>query len=173
MKLLDTSGRLFGRFNIIDVSMLAFLLLAAVGIVAVQSGWHQTSGEQIRGETDIQYTVALRDVKVVNPEKLFTPGKKVSMTIRNQPRGEVEVLEASYSPKEVIVPAGSSFNVVDDPTNTHVYDFLVTLKDHALIGREGYVTNGVKVKIGMHMVVEGFDFQLPGHIADVRALGQE
>ncbi len=173
MKLLDTSGKLFGRFNIIDVSMLAFLLLVAAGIVAVQSGWHQTSGEQIQGETDIQYTVALRDVKVMNPESLFTPGRKVSMTIRNQPRGEVEVLEAVYAPKKAIVPAGGSYNVIDDPKDPHIYDFRVTLKDHALVGREGYVTNGVKVKIGMHMVVEGFDFQIPGHIADVRALGQE
>jgi hypothetical protein len=166
--MLDQSGRLFGKVNVIDFTLLAFLFLVALGIVAVQSGWHQTSSQVIEGETDIEYTLYLRNVKTLDPEKLFLPNQMVSMTIRNQPRGDVRVVSVHYKPKQAIIPKGDGgYVTVPDPDDQHGFDYLVRVRDHALVGKEGYVTNGVKVKVGTNILVENFLFRLPGMIIDI------
>lgn len=165
--MLDASGRLFGKINILDFSLLIVLFFVAVGIIAVQSGWHKTSGQVIKGETDIEYTVLLRNLKTLQPD-LFHPGKKLSITIRNQPRGEVMIVDSKVSPKKLVVPkANGDYNLIDDPADQYGYDYLIRLRDHALISQEGYVTEGIKVKIGLPIEVEGFNYRVTGIIANV------
>jgi hypothetical protein len=167
--LLDSNGRLLGKYNIFDAMMLGIALLIGVGLLAVQSGWHQTSGETIKGEADIEYTVLLRNLKTLKKD-LFVPGKTLSITIRNQPRGEVTILDAQVTPKKLAVPtATGEAKVIDDPADLYGYDYLIQLKDHALVTDEGYVTEGIKVKVGLPIEVEGFDYRVNGVIADVKA----
>ena len=166
--LLDSNGRLLGKYNIFDAMMIGIAALIGVGLLAVQSGWHQTSGETIKGEADIEYTVLLRNLKTLKKD-LFIPGKTLSITIRNQPRGEVTILEAQATPKKLAVPTASGeAKVIDDPADQYGYDYLIRLKDHALVTQEGYVTEGIKVKIGLPIEVEGFDYRVNGVIADVK-----
>lgn len=171
--ILDETGRLFGKINLFDLIMLTTLVLVAVGILAVQSGWHRTSGQMVEGETDIQYSFYMANVKTLNPD-LFKTGDKVSMTIRNQPRGELEIIDVERQPYRVLMPAtGGGVQAVENTAETLTgYNYLVTVKDHALITRDGYVTEGIKVKTGMTVDVEGFDYRLHAIIADVRKLGQ-
>ncbi len=165
---IDSNGRLFGKVNVIDFSLLATLFLVALGIIAVQSGWHQTSGQVVKGETDILYTVVLRNVQTLKPD-LFQPGQKLSMTIRNQPRGSVLITDVKRIPRKMILPNhAGGYQVVDDPLDHHGYDYQITVRDHALITADGYVTEGVKVKIGMSIEVEGFDYRIAGLIANVQ-----
>ncbi len=166
--LLDSNGRLLGRYNIFDAAFAGLIALVILGILAVQSGWHKTSGETIKGETDIEYTVLLRNLKTLD-KNLFVPGNTLSITIRNQPRGEVTIVDAQASPKKLAVPtAGGEVKVVDDPADLYGYDYLIRLKDHALVTEEGYVTEGIKVKIGLPIEVEGFNYRVNGVIADVK-----
>lgn len=165
---MDEHGKLFGKVNVIDFGLLGALFLVAIGIIAVQSGWHQTSGQVIKGEADIHYTVLLRNFKTLQPD-LFEPGKTLSITIRNQPRGHVRILDVQRTPKQLAVPTlTGKVNVVDDPADAYGYDYLIRLQDHALVTQDGYVTEGVKVKIGMPIEVEGFNFRVNGIIADVQ-----
>lgn len=165
---LDSSGRLFGKINIIDFTSLGVLALVAVGVIAVQSGWHKTSGQMVKGETDIEYTILLRNLKTLQPD-LFVPGKKLAITIRNQPRGDVSIVDSKVSPKKLVVPmANGSFKLVDDPSDKYGYDYLVRLRDHALVSADGYVTEGIKVKIGLPIEVEGYNYRVTGIIADVQ-----
>lgn len=171
MSLIDDHGRLFGKINLIDACVYAILLFGVFGIIAVQSGWHTTSADVIKGETEIQYTFMMRNAKVKDPN-LFKPGETLSMTIRNQPRGKVTITEVKVTPKQAVVPAGGSFKVMDDPTEQMGYDFLVTVKDKATVTDDGYVTEGVKVKIGSNIDVEGFSYRMPALIVDVRELAK-
>lgn len=167
--MIDATGRLLGRFNVIDVTLIAFLLTIALGLIAVQSGWHQTSGQVIEGESDIVYAIHLRNVKALRPKELFHVGDVVSMTVRNQPRGKVAVERVVVKPKQAIIPTGGGgVRLMPDPDDQYGYDYLVTLRDHAIITEDGYVTSGVKIKTGMKILVEGPAFQLAGVIADVR-----
>ncbi|MEB3288196.1 MAG: DUF4330 domain-containing protein [Vampirovibrionales bacterium] len=167
MALVDSTGRLFGKINVFDAALMLVFALIAAGIIAVQSGWHETSGEVVNGETDIEYSFLMHNAKTLRPD-LFKPGKKISMTIRNQPRGEVTIVKSEVSPKKAIIQnASGQFTLVDDPSDPHGYEYLVTVKDHAVVTDQGYVTDGVKVKIGMTIDVEGFDFRFPAVIVDV------
>jgi hypothetical protein len=55
--IIDPSGKLFGKVNVIDFGGMALALLVTLGIMAVQSGMYKTSGQVIKGEGDIQYTI--------------------------------------------------------------------------------------------------------------------
>jgi hypothetical protein len=162
--------KVMARLNGVDWVIMSTVFLAVLGILAVQSGWHKTSGEAIKGETDIQYTVLLRNLKTLEP-KLFVPGENLSITIRNHPRGKVKIVESQFNPKKLVVPmADGGYKLIDDPADTNGYDYLVTLKDHALVGEEGYVTEGIKVKIGLPIEVEGFNYRVNGVIVSVKDL---
>jgi hypothetical protein len=165
---INQSGKLFGKINIIDFMSLALAVLVTAGMLAVQSGWHRTSGQMIQGEGDIQYTILIRNLKTLQPD-LFQPGKKLSITIRNQPRGEVEILNAKFTPRRTsFMGPNGQLKTVEDPADPYGYDYLITLRDHAMFSRDGYVTEGIKVKIGLSIEVEGRNYRVPGTIVDVR-----
>jgi len=165
---IDAQGRLFGRWNVIDFSMLAVLFLVALGVVAVQSQWHVTSGEVVKGESDIEYSFFIYNAKTLRPD-LFQVGKPLSMTIRNQPRGNVMIIAVKMTPKQAIIhgTGGKGYQVIDDPADPYGYNYLVTVRDHAKVTEDGYVVEGIKVKTGMKITVEGFDYQLSANIVSV------
>lgn len=165
---IDQSGKLFGKINIIDFSGIVLALMVALGFVAAQSGIYQTSGQMIQGEGTINYTIYIRNLKTLQPD-LFVKGKKLSITIRNQPRGEVTIVDVKRNPKHAsyMLPNGELKTTID-PADPYGYDYLITLKDHALFSKEGYVTEGIKVKIGLGIEVEGHDYRIPGAIIDVQ-----
>lgn len=165
---INQSGQIFGRFNLIDFLGLALAALVTLGVLLVQSGLYQTSGQMIKGEGDIEYTILIRNLKTLQPD-LFVPGKKLSITIRNQPRGEVPIVAVEKHPKKTsfMAPNGQ-LKTVEDPADPYGYDYLITLKDHAMFSHEGYVTEGIKVKIGLSIEVEGHDYRVPGIIVAVR-----
>lgn len=164
---INSSGQLFGRFNLIDFSVFMLAVLATFGILLVQSGLYRTSGQVIKGEGDVVYTVYIRNLKSLQPN-LFVPGRKLSITIRNQPRGAVQILQVQSTPKHTsfMLPDGQ-LKTVADPADPYGYDSLITLKDHALFTEDGYVTEGIKVKIGLPIEVEGRNYRVPGVIVDV------
>ncbi len=171
--MIDSSGRLFGKMNVIDFGGMALGLLVTLGIMAVQSGMYRTSGQVIKGEGDIEYTVYIRNLKTLQPN-LFVPGKKLSITIRNQPRGEVSIVAVQQTPKQssFMLPNGQ-LKTVSDPADPLGNDYRVTLKDHAQFTNDGYVTEGIKVKIGLNIEVEGKDYRVPGMIIGVKEVASD
>ena len=171
--MINSSGQLFGKINVIDFMFLAVGLLVALGLLAVQSGWHETSGQQIEGKSDILYTVALRNLKTLQPD-LFKPDDTLGITIRNMPRGQVKIVSVKRTPKRLTLSAGSGIQTVEDPADPNGYDYYITLRDHATVTPEGYVTEGIKVKIGLPIEVEGKLYRVPGVIVDVQeATGED
>lgn len=169
---MDQNGRVLGKWNAIDFSFTLFLILVAVGVIAVQSGWHKTSGQTVEGTTTIEYTFLVRNAKSMTPD-LFKVGDTLSMTIRNQPRGEVAIVKSETSRKKALIQnnthgGGNGYFVVDDPTEPNGYDFLVTVTDKAEVTKEGYVTEGVKVKVGLPIDVEGQHYRFPAVIVAVK-----
>ena len=65
-----------------------------------------------------------------------------------------------------MLPNGS-LKTVSDPADPLGNDYMVTLKDHALFTQDGYVTEGIKVKIGLNIEVEGKNYRVPGMIIGV------
>ncbi len=166
---IDAFGRVNGRWNVLDAFGVSFAVLLMLGVMLVQSGLYRTSGQMIKGETDLEYTVYLRNVKTSQPD-LIKEGNKIALSIRNQPRGDVSVVSVRVAPRKKIAPnALGGFQLIDDPEDPNGFDVWVRLKDHAQITGDGYVANGIKIKVGLPIEVEGFDFRLPGVIFDIAA----
>lgn len=157
------------RWTLLDTGLLALLGLAGLGVFLVQSGWHQTSAEQISGETDLAITVWIHNATTLEAE-LFEVGEETHLSVRKQPRGSLEILKVETSPKEVLIPQANGFKVVEDGLMPNTYDFYITLKDRAMVTTDGYVSNGLKMKIGMPITVEGFSYQLDGRLVKLESL---
>jgi hypothetical protein len=168
MPLIDAQGRVLGRFNCLDAGLVALLSVSVLGILLVQTGIHATSKNMIEGETDIEIGLYLR-TRTDDPT-LFKVGSQPNITIRNQPRGKMLITAVSFSPAKALVPQASGYKVIDDPQLQHVYDFKLTLKDHALVTPEGFVAEGVKVKVGLPIELEDQTYRLTGGITKVVAL---
>ena len=166
MALIDSNGRLLGTVNVIDACVGLLITLLVIGTLLVQSGWYQTSGKVIEGESDILIHVQLSDLKTLDKE-LFKPGEKTSITIRNQPRGAVTIVNSECKPLQVTLLDNHKPIAVPDASEPNGHECFVTLKDHSLVTSDGYVSEGVKVKVGLGIELEGFKYRTYGRITDV------
>jgi Domain of unknown function (DUF4330) len=158
------------KLNWIDATVFGIIGLGVVGVMLVQSGSLKTSGAMVEGESDIQVTVGVFGAEIKDKD-ILKAGDKTSLTVRNQPRGEVAIEAVRWTrPRITLMGPGGKAVTVDSVVHPDVYDIYVTLKDHALVSKEGFVTNGVKVKVGQPIEVEGFAYRLTGKIIDVKAL---
>jgi hypothetical protein len=165
MPLLDDKGRLFGKFNVLDAGITTLLFLGILGVVLVQSNMYATSNEMIEGETDVDIKVLFRIRS--NNLNLLKAGDTTNISVRNQPRGEVNVVDVKRLPPKVMLSVNGKAEAVVDATETNVQDYWITLRDHATISKEGYVAEGVKLKTGLPINLEGFDYMVHGSIVEV------
>jgi Domain of unknown function (DUF4330) len=157
-----------GRLNGLDAGFLGLVAVVGLGILLVQSGTHQTSGTLIEGEADIQYTVVTQNTRTLIPT-MIRANDMTHLSIRNQPRGDVKIVSATYKPHETsfVSPSGQPFSAVD-PALKNSVDYTIVLQDHATVTKEGYVANGIKVKVGLPIELEGKAYRIPAAIIDVR-----
>jgi hypothetical protein len=120
----------------------------------------------IKGETDVDIRVMFR----IRSDRaaLMKAGDMTNITVRNQPRGEVKIVAVEQTPVKVTLPVNGVPQAVKDESEFNVQEYAVTLRDHAVISEEGYVAEGVKLKIGLPMNLEGFDYIVHGGIVDVQ-----
>lgn len=168
---LDEQGRILGRLNLLDAGFLLLVAVVGLGVLLVQSGTHQTSGNLIEGETDILYTVVTQNTRTLTPDMLKS-GESTHLSIRNQPRGNVTIDSASFRPHETsfVTGGGKPFSAVD-PALKNSYDYTIVLRDHATITPDGFVTNGIKVKVGLPIELEGKTYRIPAAIVGVTPAG--
>jgi len=163
MSMVDKNGKLWGKINVIDFTLAVVVVVGVLGVFLVQSGTEVTSGKVVEGESDILTTIQIPNLKTLD-KNLFEVGKKTAITIRNQPRGEVLIQNVVSAPVRITVSSGKA---VPDMAQNNSYDYTIVLKDHAKITADGYVAEGVKVKIGLPIELEGFKYRVYGKIVDV------
>ncbi|MFH0703034.1 MAG: DUF4330 domain-containing protein [bacterium] len=167
------NGKLFGHINLIDLSIIFVVLLAVTGLTLVKTGRFTTSAQIIKEKSTIEFDVVIRGQKLSKQSALFKPGEKTFITIRNVPYTALEVVKSEITPWQTVIPNPKDLSkalAVDDPTAPHTYNFFVTLKDKALITNDGPVIGGNKIKIGLVVSLEGFDYRLSGIVSGVRII---
>ncbi|MEI7475047.1 MAG: DUF4330 domain-containing protein [bacterium] len=165
------NGKLFGLVNVIDFLIMCFVVLGVLGVYLVKSGKFITSKKMIEKKESIQFDVSLRGVKLSNNSDLFKAGGKSFITIRNVPYTALEVVKAVKTPIMTVIPDPKNparLLSVPNVSETNSYDFLVTLKDNALITKDGPIIGGNKVKIGLIVSLEGEKYRINGVVTDVR-----
>lgn len=165
------NGKIFGIFNVIDFVVVFFVLIAATGLFLVKAGKFKTASNMVQKQSEIQFDVAIRGVKLSSPETLFQQGGNSFITIRNVPYTELGIVKSQMTPFQVVIPDPKDTSkaiAVADPSNPYTYNFIVTLKDKADITKDGPVIGGNKIKIGLSVTLEGFSYRLNGTVSDVR-----
>lgn len=171
MPILDEKGRVLGRWNVLDAIMTLGAVVLVGAVLLVQSGTHRTSSAMIEGDTVIEYTVHLSHVDAQHPDNWFKEGEAVDLTVRNRPRGHVNVTQYTFTPRQAIIPSsGGQYVLAPDPNTPHMVEMYVTLRDHVLATKDGFVGNGVKLKQGSHVVLENNNTRIDGVISDLREI---
>ncbi|MFB2838828.1 DUF4330 domain-containing protein [Floridanema evergladense] len=172
MKILDSQGRIFGKFSILDIGAALVILLVIVGIFFFPG----TSGSlaQIGVPTKpVEIDVVVRGLSIRQPQDLikdFQSKKKTNIIIRNQPYGQVDVKSVKELPRNVVVPQpdGTVKALPDPRKDTFSSDMIITLAGKAQITNNGPVLGNSKLKVGIPLELEGFDYNFNSTVIDVR-----
>ena len=173
MAILDSKGRLFGKFNILDIGAALVILLVIAGIFLFPG----TTGSVAQVGTTtkpIEVDLIVRGLKVRDIDRLsdqgFNKGGKTNVIIRNQPYGQIPIKSIEVLPRKIIVtqPDGSIKLVPDPRENIFSTDMLLTLAGKATITDSGSVLGNSKVKIGVHFELEGCNYNFKGSVIDIR-----
>ena len=60
--------------------------------------------------------------------------------------------------------------IVEDFSQLYMYDYIIKLQDMAKITKDGAVVGGNKIKIGIPIVLEGFNYRVNGTISNVQII---
>jgi Domain of unknown function (DUF4330) len=171
MAILDSKGRLFGKFNLLDIGAIFVILLVVTGIFLFPgSGSAQVNAKIVPIEVDL----VVRGLNVRDPQQLYANGfakdGKTNVIIRNQPYGKINIKSIQELPRTLSVPQpdGSVKELADPRKNNFSTDMLLTLEGKANLTETGAVLGNSKVKIGMPFELEGFNYNFNATVIDIR-----
>jgi hypothetical protein len=171
MAILDSKGRLFGKFNILDLGAVLVILLVILGIFIFPGGSSAQVGSEMK---PVEVDLIVRGLNVRDPEVLFSEnlkkGNKINIVIRNQPHGKIDIKSVQQLPRTVMVPQpdGTLKELPDIKSNSFSTDMLLTLSGKAQITDNGPVIGPSKLKIGVPIELDGFNYNFNGTVIDVR-----
>ena len=153
------------------------IIFAAIAVIAagvlVLTGKNKFSKSPVEATKKIAFQVMLKSVSLTDNKIPFEVGEESFITIRNVPYTKLQIIDVVYQPKKTLIPTGypqQPFIVVDDYSQPSQYDFVVSLIDDAKITKDGPVVGGNKIKIGIPIVLEGFNYRIGGTVSNVQVL---
>lgn len=173
MKMLDSKGRLLGKVSILDIGAALVILLVVVGIFFFPG----TSGSVAQlGVTTkpVEVDLVVRGLSVRNPEDIFSQGLKqggkTNVIIRNQPYGQLNVLGVEVLPRTIVAtqPDGSVAVRTDPRKDIFSTDMVITLGGNAQITKDGPVLGNSKLKIGVPIELDGFNYNFNSSVIALR-----
>ncbi len=156
-----------------DYVLIFGVIFLAIIFVLVLFNKNKFSKSPVEATRKIAFQVMLRGVTFTDSYVPFQVGDETFITIRNVPYTKLQIIDFVYQPKKIVIPVNDAkqpFQVIDDYSAPYQYDFVITLIDDAKITKDGPVVGGNKLKIGLPIVLEGFNYRLGGTIANVKLL---
>ncbi len=162
MKFIDSKGRLCGKLNILDVGAGLILLLVFLSLFVFPNTSVTKSIAQ-SATKPLELDVIVKGLSVKDSQALFRrfEQEKANIVIRNQPAGQVEIVQNQLLPRTVPVPQpDGSVKALPDPRPESAYsvDMILTLAGTAQVAKDGPVLGGQKVKIGTLIELEGTEY---------------
>ena len=150
------SRKILGPLNIVDLLVIFIIAAGLLGVFIYRHGSFSEAGQAIQRQYPIEIDVFLQEARVSAPGPIFVPGEKTFITIRNVPHAELEIIKSTKT------------QVKDEPCYPYGHNFLVTVKDNAVLTPDGPVVGGNKIKIGLPIILEGYNYKLGGVVSDLR-----
>lgn len=164
--MIDTQGKLWGRINIIDLSLMIIVVAALSGFAYIFMG--QSPLEQkIQATGEASVTIAIRGARIQDPS-IFKVNEKVFLTIRNQRYEPVIISAINMVPrKTVFLNSKDQPVIVEDISSPEVKDIDVTFSHNAEVTDEGVVMGGHNMKVGNSVELDAFGYRFNGSIMKV------
>jgi len=174
MAILDSKGRLFGKVNILDLAAAVVMLMVVAGIFLFP-GTSGSSVAQIGTTTKpVEVDCMVRGLTASDPQQVLndlSQSETVNVIIRNQPYGELNVIDVKSLPRTVAVPQPDGSVIAQNdprPELNYTVDMLITLGGNAQITDDGPVLGNNKVKVGTPLELEGQTFRFNAPVVGVR-----
>lgn len=174
MAILDSKGRLFGKISLLDVGAGLILLMVVAGLFLLPGGSGSSVAQIGITNKPIEMDVIVRGLTVGNPQAFMAQlaqQKTANIIIRNQPAGEVDILDIKSLPRSVAVPQpDGSVKPMPDPRPELEYtvDMMITLSGNAQVLEDGAVIAGSKIKVGTPLELEGQTYRFNAPVIGVR-----
>lgn len=160
--------------SLLDIIIISAIVLAIGGFLLVKTHKYQTAENIIEKTAPIEFDATFMGQPLTAKDDLFKVGDSAFITIRNVPYTELEITHFDLTPWKIAVyDTTKDIFAVNDPSREHIYNINVTLKDNAIITKDGAVIGGNKIKIGLPVTIEGFKYRLNGTVSDVRVKDNE
>ena len=145
------------------------IIAAAVGFMTFK-GMHQTADKQIEATSKITFDVYLRSLTFTGDNIPVKAGDKTFISIRNVPYTNLDVIDVKSERRKIVLPVLNKPVVMDDASQSSLYDVVITLTDNAKITKDGAVVGGNKIKIGLPITLEGKDYKFTGTVSDLTVM---
>ncbi|NJK34151.1 MAG: DUF4330 domain-containing protein [Oscillatoriales cyanobacterium SM2_2_1] len=166
MALLDRHGRLWGKVSLLDLGVVVVVLIALAGLLLVPGNNGYSIAQLVTAETKpVTVEMIARGLSAMAPEGLIKAGDRVSLVIRNQPRGQIVLKGVRFSTPKVLVakPDGTIANLPDPRAQeTSQTDVILTLEANAQVTSDGVVFGNEKIKVGTSLDIEAPNYIVRG-----------
>jgi Domain of unknown function (DUF4330) len=176
MAILDSQGRLLGKFSILDVGAALVILLVIFGIF-FYPGTAGSVAQVGAVRKAVEVDVVVRGLNAVSPKDLIKEGQKANIVVRKQPSGEAVLKSVKFLPRNTLVPQpDGSVKALPDPRPEMAFsnDMILTLGSNAQVAEDRAtkertpVLGGEKVKVGMPLELDGPNYNFTSSVISVR-----
>ena len=126
------------KFKTVDFIIIAGVILALIVGFFTYKKFRQTASNQIEATSQIYFDVYIRGITYTGNELPVKAGESTFISIRNVPYSDLQIAAVKSEKRKTILPRLTTSSdpkkamlVVEDPTQAHVYDILVSLTDTA------------------------------------------
>lgn len=181
MKIIDSKGRLFGKFNILDLGAIAVILLVIIGIFIVpgsSGSVAQVTGGGNRVEK-VQVSMIVRGLNTRDSDETIAElndDVEVNVIVRNEPAGKLKIESVQELPNYVAAtqPDGSVIAQLDPrPIVKNALDMILTMTGNGQLTNDGYVIANQKVKIGTVLELDNPRYNFRGTVIEVTNVDNE
>lgn len=171
MAVIDRQGRLFGKVSVLDLGALAVVLVAIFAVFLFPND--PSAGIPLPGTSrttePVEVDMVVRGISTRSTD-IFKAGEKANVIIRNQPYGQVEIVNVEDVTRRVpvVFPDGTLERVEGE--DEYRADVVLTIAGQARVTNDSIILGNTPVKVGVPLEVETFDYLLRGSVMNVRRL---
>ena len=163
---------LLKKIKTVDLIIIAGIIIALIVGFLTYKNIRQTAEKQIEATSKISFQVFIRGLTYTGTDLPIKANEKTFISIRNVPYTELDIIDVKSERKKAVLPAINTkmIMVVEDVSQSYLYDVVVTLTDNAKITKDGAVVGGNKIKLGLPITLEGKDYKFTGTVSDLKVM---
>lgn len=163
------------NLKLVDIIIIVGIILALIVGFLTFTHVRQTADKRIEATSKIRFQVYVRSVTLTGTDIPMKKNEQTFICIRNVPYSDLTIVDVKADRKKIVLPTFSNKKVVvvEDVSQSNLYDIVVTLEDTAKITKDGAVVGGNKIKMGLPITLEGEDYKFTGIVSNIQIMSDD